>query len=331
MKILVTGATGYVGRELAIALANQGNQVHILVRNPFSQNIPRHENIILFPGDITDRGSIRNAMKGCTQVYHTAAIVKIFARDPSVFYNVNVKGTHNLLAEALDLGVKKFVYTSTCGVLGSSVQYPKKETDPRTESFDNDYEFTKYLGENLVKEYAHKGLFTVIVSLSKVFGPGIETHSISVNQVINKFIKGKLTFVPKPGSIVANYCFIHDIVDGHMQAMQYGLGGEKYILGGENISYNTFFKELRSLSGSKAKLIHVPQFIVKGLAFLDWCKYLFTKKEPFVTVKGIHHIFINKEYDNKKAIQNLHYQPTPFTEALKQTIHFLKNQHYAKQ
>lgn len=331
MKILLTGATGYVGHELALALAYQGNQVHILVRNPFSKNIPRHNNILVFPGDITDRVSIRKAMLGCSQVYHTAAVVRIFAKDPAIFYKVNAKGTHNLLAEALDLGVKKFVYTSTCGVLGSSLAYPKKENDPRTESFDNDYEFTKYLAENLVKEYAHKGLFTVVVSLSKVFGPGIETHPVSVNQVIDRFIKGKITFIPKPGSIVTNYCFISDIVKGHMLAMEHGLGGEKYILGGTNISYDELFNQVRTLSGSKAKLIHLPRLVVKLLAFLDWCRYLFTKKEPFVTAKGIHHIFINKEYDSKKAIQHLHYQPTPLPEALKQTIHFLKNQQHAKQ
>ncbi len=330
MKILVTGATGYVGRELAIALANQGNRVHILVRNLYSKNIPRHDNIIVFRGDITDRDSIRMAMKECTQVYHTAAVVRIFAKDPSVFYNVNVKGTHNLLDEALSLGVKKFVYTSTCGVLGSSVHYPKKETDPRTESFDNDYELTKYMGENLVKEYVHKGLFTVIVSLSKVFGPGIETHPVSVNSIIDKFIHSKITFIPKPITIVSNYCFINDIVTGHILAMQYGLGGEKYILGGENVSYDTFFRELRSLSGSKAKLIPVPKVILNVLSVFQWFKFLITKKEPFITSKGIRHIFINKKFDNKKAIRQLHYQPTSFKEALIQTIHFLKTQHHAR-
>lgn len=324
MKILLTGATGYVGHELALALAEHGNQVHILVRNPFSKNIPLHKNIIVFPGDITDRHSISKAMMGCTQVYHTAAIVKIFAKDPAIFYKVNVKGTHNLLAEALDLGVKKFVYTSTCGVLGASLIQPKTENDPRTESFENDYDFTKYLGENLVKEYAHKGLFTVIVSLSKVFGPGIETHPVSVNKVIDRFIKGKITFIPKPGSIVTNYCFISDIVKGHMLAMEHGLGGEKYILGGVNISYDDLFKEVRILSGSNAKLVHVPRFVLTILAFFDWCKYLLTKKEPFATLKGIKQVFIKKEFDNRKAIRNLHYQPTPIAEALKQTIHFLK-------
>ena len=324
MKIFITGATGYVGHELALSLAEKGNRVHILVRNLFSPHIPRHDNIIVFQGDITDRSSINKAMDGCIQVYHTAAILRLFAKDPSIFYKVNVQGTHNLLAEALELGVKKFVYTSSCGVIGSTILYPKKENDPRTESFDNDYEFTKYLGENLVKEYARKGLFTVIVSLSKVFGPGIETHKFSVNHVIKKFIKGKITFVPKPASIIANFCFINDIVTGHIQAMQYGLGGEKYILGGENLSYNTFFKELRKLSGSKAILLQVPKFIVKTWALIEWCKYLVTKKEPFVTPGGVHHVFINKEYSIEKAKQHLYYQPTPFAEALKQTIRFLK-------
>jgi nucleoside-diphosphate-sugar epimerase len=329
MKIFLTGATGYVGHQLALHLAECDYTIHILVRNIHSPNIPRHNNIIVFAGDITNKESIRAAMTGCEQVYHTAAIVKIFASDPSIFFKVNVTGTQNLLEEALALGVKKFVYTSTCGVLGSSLNCAKKENDPRTESFDNEYEFTKYLGENLVKEYSRKGLFTVIVALSKVFGPGIETHPVSVNRVISSFISGKPVFIPGRGNTIANYCFINDIVSGHMLAMQHGLGGEKYILGGYNLSYNRLFTEIKSVAGSRAMLLHLPRYIINFYAVIDWCRYLITKKEPFVTIKGIHHIFMNKEFDNRKAVQQLHYQPTPFTEALKQTIQFLKTHQHA--
>ena len=111
--------------------------------------------------------------------------------------------------------------------------------------------------------------------------------------------------------------------------MKNGLGGEKYILGGENVSFKTFFQELRMLSGTKAKLIEAPRYVVKIWALIEWCKYLITKKEPFVTAKGIHHMYANKIYKNEKAKQKLGYQPTPLREALKQTIQFLKTKNYA--
>ena len=329
MKILITGATGYVGHQLALRLANLGNCVHIIVRDILSPNIPRHDNIIVFKGDITDRSSIRVAMNGCAEVYHTAAIVKIFAKNPSEFYKVNVDGTNNLLAEALQSGVKKFVFTSSCGVLGKSVLEPRCENDPRISSFDNDYEFTKFLAENLVKEYVHKGLFTVIVSLSKVYGPGIETHPISVNRVINNFIKGKLTFIPKPGNLATNYCFIDDVVEGHILAMAKGIGGEKYILGGENISYADLFRSIRSITRTKARLLEAPKFLVQIWALLQWVQFKLTRKEPFVTEKGIRQIFCNKTFSSDKAIRQLGYRLTPLKEGLQQTIQFLKKQNHA--
>jgi nucleoside-diphosphate-sugar epimerase len=329
MKILVTGATGYVGHQLALKLAAAGNQVHILVRNSWSLNIPRHQNIRVFTGDITDPASIAIAMRSCQQVYHTAALVKMFASDSSDFYKVNVDGTNNLLTLALELGVKKFVFTSTCGVLGASVLEPKCENDPRTTGFENEYDFTKFLAENLVKAYGHKGLFTVIVSLSKVYGPGIETHPISVNQVINKFINGNTTFIPKPGNLLTNYCFIDDVVEGHILAMANGIGGEKYILGGENISYVDLFQTVRSLTGSKARLIQTPKQLVQLWALLQWFQFKINHKEPFVTAKAIKAIFCNKTFTSEKAIRQLGYRPTPLREGLQQTIQFLKIQNHA--
>jgi len=329
MKILVTGATGYVGHQLALTLAKQGNCVHIIVLpDLFSFNIPMHENIIAFTGDITDRESIRVAMDGCEQVYHTAAFVKMFAKDPAVFYKVNVEGTNNLWTEELELGVKKFVLTRTCAVIGSTILHPKSETDLRTTGFDNDYELSKFMAENLVKDYANKGLFTAIVSLSKVYGPGKEKHPFSVNKVINKFIKGKLTFIPKPGNLATNYCFIDDVVNGHILAMTKGKTGEKYILGGENISYSDLFQTIRSLSGTKAKLIETPKLFVRTWALLQWLQYKITRKEPFVTAKAINHIFCNKTFSNRKAVLDLGYKPTPLKEALLQTIQFLKTKNH---
>lgn len=328
MKILVTGATGYLGHQLTLTLAERGNSVQVLVRNPLSANIPSHKNIVVFTGDITNRQSIKSAMRGCEQVYHTAALVKIFAANAADFYKVNVEGTQHLLAEALCAGVKKFVFTSSCGVLGTSVLEPKCENDPRTTGFENDYEFTKFIAESLVKEYIYKGLVTVIVSPSKVYGPGIETHPVSVNHLIRRFIKGRATFIPSPGKLLANYCFIDDVVEGHILAMAKGVGGEKYILGGADISYSDFFKTVRSLSGSKATLIKAPQYIAKLFALLQWVQFIITRKEPFATLKGVKSIFCNKTFSSKKAIGQLGYHLTPLEEGLQQTIHFLKTQNH---
>lgn len=329
MKILVTGATGYVGHRLALALAERNNKVHILVRNPNSQNIPQHKNIMLFKGDITEKQSITTAIKECQQVYHTAALVKAFDKDSSLFYKVNVEGTRNLLESAIKAGVEKFVFTSSCSVIGPTIKTAMCENDTRITPLDNEYDTTKFLAENLVKEYSSKGLFTVIVSPSKVFGPsGFEVKSISVNTIINKFIKGEFTFIPKPSKLVANYCFIDDVVEGHILAMSKGNVGENYILGGENISFEELFKTIRTLSGTKARLIEVPKIFVKVWAILQWIQYRTTHKEPFITDKSIQQIFCNKIFSSEKATRELGYSITPLEDSLKQTIHFLKNQYH---
>ena len=327
IKILVTGATGYIGHQLALTLAERGNEIHVLVRNPNSSNIPVHENIKVFHGDITNTQSIEVAIQGCSQVYHTAALVKIFDKDSSQFHKVNIHGTHNLLQKAVEFGVEKFLFTSSCSVIGPSKGKPMGEDDSRITSFDCDYDITKYEAENLVKDYAEKGLFTVIVSPSKVFGYSCpENKVISMNKVIHKFINGGHTFIPKPGDFVSNYCFIKDVVDGHIKAMEKGSSGENYILGGENMSFLEFFNIVRTISGTKAKIVEVPKFVVKMMALLQWIQFYAFKKEPYITDESIKQIFCNKIFSSDKAIDNLGYQITPRREGLQETIHILKNQ-----
>ncbi|MBP6757886.1 MAG: NAD-dependent epimerase/dehydratase family protein [Flavobacterium sp.] len=325
MKILITGATGYLGHRLALALAERNNGVHILVRNPDSSNIPQHKNIKVFAGDITDKQSITPAIAECGQVYHTAALVKAFDKDATLFYKVNVEGTRNLLESALETGVEKFVFTSSCSVIGPTLKAEMCENDKRISPLDNDYDATKYLAENLVKEYGKKGLHTVIVSPSKVFGPsGFEAKSISVNTVISRFIKGETTFVPKPSQLIANYCFIDDVIEGHILAMSKGNVGEKYILGGENISFSEFFQTVGMLSEKKSRLIEIPKFVMKTLAFIQWIQFKATNKEPLITENGIKQIYCNKIFSSEKATRELGYAITPLREGLQQTIHFLK-------
>ena len=323
MKILVTGATGYVGHCLALTLARQGNQVHILVRNLQSDFIPQHPNIIVFSGDIIKTETISLAIQDCEQVFHAAALVKLYARRPADFYDINVDGTRNMLEAALKAGVQKFVFTSSCGVIGPSLHQPMSESDPRITGFDNDYDLSKYLAEKLVMEYAMKGLFTIVASASKVFGPGIETHTMGVNGTIKRFIEGKPTFCPSPSHFISNYVFIDDLVRGHILATEKGTSGEKYILGGENISYKSFFETLRNVSGVPGILLPVSKNIARLYGTWHVLQSKLLGKEPFFNAKVANHIFCNKSLSCSKAEKELGYTITPHALAIQSTIQFL--------
>ena len=329
MKVLVTGATGYVGHNLSLALAQDGNEVNILVRNPKSANIPRHPRIHIFTGDVTKKETIGVGMQGCEKVFHAAALVQFCARKPSAFYDINVDGTRNMLDAALEYGVKKFVFTSTGGVIGPSLNKPMTESDPRITGFNNDYDLSKFLAEKLVIDYATTGLHSIVATATKVYGPGIETHPLSLNGVIRRFIEGKIGFCPSPADFIANYVFVDDLVRGHIQASEKGRRGEKYILGGENLTYHNFFKILRNISGKKSRIVPVSKKVISMYGACHFMKARLFHREPFFNSKAVSQIFCHKSFSSSKAMEELGYTITPFSAALQQTIHSLKNKIHA--
>ncbi len=323
MKVFLTGATGYVGHKLALTLANRSHQFHILVLNLQSKNIQLHHSIRVFHGDITQEKSIRLAMKDCEQVYHTAALVQHYAAQSSIFYEINVEGTRNVMEAALQLGAGKVVFTSTCGVIGPSLNEPMSEADPRLTGFSSDYDFSKFLAEKLVLSYSQNGLPAVIVSPSKVYGPGIETHSVSVNRIIKRFVQGKPTLCPANANYISNYVFIDDLVSGHILAMEKGENGEKYIVGGDNLTYTEFFDTIRSVSGTGGILLPVPENIARLYGYWNVVKSKITRSQPVFCAGSVRHIYCNKSFSSQKAIIQLGYSITPFHVALKPTIEFL--------
>ena len=172
MKVLVTGATGYVGHQLALKLASENFVVHILVRDLNSDKIPAHENILVYEGDLCNYETILEAMKGCVYVFHTAAYTNLKCKSINKFYNGNVVGTQNVLKAAFALQVKRVIYTSTLAVYGPSFnEVPITESQPRLVSFANDYELTKSMSEEIVLEYVKKGISCVILNLTKDHRP----------------------------------------------------------------------------------------------------------------------------------------------------------------
>lgn len=324
MKILVTGATGFIGRQLALKLADNDYDVKALCRDINHPYLIKHKNIEAVKGDILDTASLLNAMRGCTNVYHTAALAKMWCRHEDDFQKINVTGTHNVLSAARETGIQKMVYTSTCGVWGPTLKYPLSENEPRIVGFPIAYERTKYLAELEVQQFVKQGLNVVTVNPSRVFGEGPVTDSNTVGKMVCGYLKGKWRIIPGNGEQVANYAFLDDVVTGHIAAMDRGLTGNRYILGGEDISFNQFFCTLHAVSGKYWNMLKVPQNVIKAYSRMEWLKTKLTGLPPFFLPEFADRLKFDQKYSSQKAVEQLGYRVTPFAEGMQRTVNYLK-------
>lgn len=324
MKVFLTGASGYIGHKLAHTLAAEGHQVHALVRSDEAKKHLQHANINIFKGNVLQKETLLPAMEGCQQVYHTAAKVGAWAKRQQDFYEVNVGGTKNVLDAATTIGVERLVFTSTAGVLGPSNDQPVNENSKRLLPFQIDYDRSKNEAENLVETYVNNGTHVVVVSPAKVYGPGHTSHSLTANAIINTFLKKGIAFIPSPGSYKICFAYVDDVIRGHIQAMEKGIAGQRYILGGMNISYYDFFHCIRTLSGGKGRIVAVPKAILKGAAYAQEISHWLTGASIRFPVNSVDHLFSNYIFSSDKAVQQLGYRMTSLEEAIGKTIRFLK-------
>jgi nucleoside-diphosphate-sugar epimerase len=329
MKIFITGATGYIGHQLALTAAEKGFGVTALVRNHHSPNLPKHSAIEFRKGDVTDYPSIVKAMAGCDYVMHAAALTQLWHKDRSEFYRINVMGTRNVLEAAFFHGVEKLVFTSSCAVLGPSKDQPVAEDDPRFTPFENDYEISKHCAEELLKEYVGRGLNAVIVAPPRVYGPGLLTKGNPINKLIQTTLKRKIGFMPAAKEVVGNYAFIDDVVNGHFGALEKGLRGEKYILGGENISYQQLFETIGKAGKEKLKIVSVPIPLLHAWTAVVFAANYVIGRHTHLSPKVVQRLMQNRALTCEKAIQQLGYQITPFYNGIENTINHLKSSPYA--
>jgi nucleoside-diphosphate-sugar epimerase len=325
MRIFMTGATGYIGNNLAKRLVNEGNIVHALCRD-VNNGVLDHPNINIFEGDITNVESIQKAMHGCEQVYHMAAYARVWAKDPSTYYRLNVQGTKNVLDVAKNNNVQKVVFTSTGGVMGPSGKKPVAEDDERIGKPFTEYEESKTQAEALCIDYCNKyGMYIVIVNPPRVYGPGIITESNAVTRLIRLYMKGKWKFIPGDGKRTGSYVYVDDVVKGHMLAMQKGRSGERYNLGGHNASYIEFFNLLAELTGKKISLIRLPVWLMITAGNILQLYTRLTGRPPLLTPPWIRKYYYDWSISSEKAMRELDYNYISLEEGLSKTIDWLKN------
>lgn len=326
MKIFMTGATGYIGQKLATRIINQGHHVHALCRTRPQGELFENARMRVFEGDLLDQQIIREAMQGCDQVYHIAAYARVWAKNPETYFEMNVQGTVNILKAARELEVKKLVFTSTGGTFGVSNGQPISEGHVRTMDFFTPYESSKFMAEEKVLQFAARGLPAVVVHPVRVYGPGIMNESNAVSRMIKLYIDGEWHIIPGNGTSIGCFSFIDDVVDGHLLAMERGVTGEKYILGGENADFNRFFSLVRKLSEKNFVLAKVPQPLMMLFGWKEEVLAKWFQHEPLITRQWIRKYNLHSAFSSGKAIEQLGYRITPLEEGLSHTLAWLQNQ-----
>ena len=327
MKALVTGATGFVGGAVARALVNSGIDVRVLARAGADLQNLQGLTVERVEGDLRDPASLRKSLTGCRQLYHVAAHYALWAKDPSIFYDVNVTGTKNLLEAAREAGTERIVYCSTIGAIGlpPGGGLGTEETPVSIEQMAGHYKRSKYLAEQEVLKLAKAGLPVVIVNPSAPVGAG-DVKPTPTGQIIVDFMKGRMPAYIETGMNIVD---VDDVAAGHLLAMQKGRIGERYILGNKNLMLREVFEILSRLTGVKAPTIKLPRLAILPLAYLNqWIANL-TGRPPRIPLEGVKMAKYKMHYDCSKAIRELGIPQTPPEVALEKAVRWFRDHGYA--
>src|ERR1043166_3442843 len=327
-KVFVAGATGFIGTKLVAELARRGHSVRALTRKTSNQEGLAGENVSLVEGDILDVESLRKGMEGCQQAYHLAAYARNWARDPQTFFQLNVAGLRNVCAAAKEVKIERMVYTSTIVTLGPTPPgVTGDENLPRTTPrFFTEYEESKSVAEQEALKFAQDGLPIVIVNPTRVYGPGKLTEGNSVTTMIDLYRRGRLPLILSRGINVANYVLVDDLVRGHILAMEKGRPGQRYIIGGENVSLKQFFDMLSELIGRKRRQFNLPAGVARLYSLLEKKKGDWFGFYPVVTPGWIDTFLHDWVYTSAKAEKELGYRMTSLREGLRLTYDWLLTQ-----
>jgi nucleoside-diphosphate-sugar epimerase len=327
MNVFVTGGTGYIGCRLVQRLLDRGQTVVALYRTDHPPIA--HPSLRWVKGTLDDEERIVELLQGCTQVYHMAALARMWHPEKNAFFSTNVTATEHLLRAAQRAGVKRLVFTSTASLISGSVKNPIRENDPLLEPLDDDYSASKFMAEQMVLKASRPGFETVAVNPPRVYGPSFVGNN-PVNNLVKGYLKRRFYFVPGDGSFSANYAFVDDVADGHILAMEKGKPGERYILGGENHSYNSFYSILESQLKLKRKGFGMPQGVMKAVGLVSELITRLSGRAPFVTSSMVDKLYSNRMLSIEKAEKELGYRPIPLAEGLRRTIESIQGQNHGK-
>ncbi len=305
MRVLVTGGTGFLGRALVRALTARGHDLVVFARSASRSDLPG----TLVDGDVRDRGALERAARGCDGIVHAAALVSIWRRRRQDFDDVNVGGLRNALAAADAAGISRVVYTSSFLAL-------PPDGEERTISA-NDYQRTKVLADRLASDEVRNGRPLVRVYPGVIYGPGSFTEGNLVGRLIADHMRRRLPALVGPERRWS-FAYVDDVAAGHCAALERGVAGAQYRLGGENAPQQRIFEILHQLTGRRPPR-RMPYPVAEMLGAVEELRAALTGAMPLVT-RGAVEIFRHDwALDSTAAVNDLGYTMTPLAEGIRRT------------
>jgi farnesol dehydrogenase len=325
MRILLTGATGFLGRTVARCLAARGHAIRVLARpTSVTDGLPAGAEVAR--GDVTDAGSVREAARGCEAIVHMAALVKIWVPDPGRFAAVNVGGVRSALAAAREEGAR-LVYTSSFIALGPSGEGRLDGERPHPgPPYRNAYERTKADADALARRAQADGEDVVIVYPGVIYGPGDMTEGNIVARLVADHLGGRLPALVGPGDRRWSYAFVEDVAEGHALAVEAGRPGERFVLGGEDATLAQLFALVQEATGRRPPRLHLPYAAAAAVGRLQWLWAEATGHAPRLTHGEVGVFREHWACDSTRAIERLGYRPRPLAQGLGETIAWLRRE-----
>ncbi len=328
MKALVTGATGFVGSHVARLLAGQGAELRLLVRpTSLTANLEgiAGEQVI---GDLREPESLRKAIAGCEAVFHVAADYRLWTRDPREMYRSNVEGTRNVIQLAQQAGVRRVIYTSSVATMGFTANgHLADENSPvGLPDMIGHYKRSKFQAEQVALEAGRSGVDVVVVNPTTPVGER-DIKPTPTGRIIVDFLKRKFPAYVDTG---LNLVDVAEVARGHVAALERGKSGERYILGGENLTLKQILDKLAALTGLPSPTVKLPYAVALATGVVDTAVTgLLLRREPRVTIDAVRMGRKKMFVSPAKAERELGWKIVPVDDALGRAVEWFRSHGYA--
>jgi dihydroflavonol-4-reductase len=328
MTTLVTGAAGFLGSHVARQLVARGEEVRVLMRASSTNRAIADLSLEYVTGDLRDPASLDRAMSGVKRVFHVAADYRLWAKRKQDIYDSNVGGTKNLLEAAKRAGIDQLIYTSTVATIAvDRPQHPNEFTDAKLEEMVGHYKRSKWLAEQEVLNAAKAGLPVIVAMPTTPVGPW-DWKPTPTGKIILDFLNGKMPGYVETG---LNFVGVEECAAGHLLVAEKGKVGERYLLGGENLTLKQMLDTLSKITGLPAPRLKIPHGLALGVAYANTLFSRMIGREPGIPVEGVkiarHMMFV----DSSRAQRELGFQAGPVSAALERAVRWYEANGYIAQ